>query len=188
LRFKFVSGGVMKTFIFFITLIFSDLVYGQVFEPPVIIDPPNPQAGEMVRVGWFVESFPPCLLLPRENSIGETHSLVFDDNDITLDVLTSNLIICNPLPVSPAPREYYNLGILPAGEYTLNANYIGVGETPPDLIPPFPLPDFYVPQAYGLPVNFVVQGAPQTVNTLSWQGLLFLSTLFLLSFFILRKN
>lgn len=155
---------------------------GIIWEPPVIIDPPNPQVGDMIRVGLFEKYYPPCLGIPQENSIGETHSLVFDDNNITIEVLATTGPLCNPIPFEPAPRIFYDLGVLGEGEYVVNTNYIEVSGFTPDLIPPFPLPAFFVHEAYGSPINFIVRGAPKIVNSLTWVGMLLLIFLFLLLF------
>lgn len=160
------------------------------FPPPVIIDPPNPQEGQMVRVGIFVEYYPPCLILPRENSVGETNLLTIDGNDIQIEVLADSFPLCNPIPFDPAPREYYDLGVFQEGEYTVDVNYIAVFGIPTQDIPPFPLPDFFVSDDFASPVTFTVKGVmeAEAVNLLTWQGLLFFSSLFLLSFFIFRRK
>lgn len=149
------------------------------FPPPVVIEPPNPQAGEMVRVGIFVEYYPPCLILPRENSLGETNLLTIDGNDIQIEVLADSFPLCNPIPFDPAPREYYDLGVFQEGEYTVDVNYIAVGDLPPQDIPPFPLPDFFVSDDFGSPVTFTVRGAPQAVDAMSLPSIFILALLFL---------
>jgi len=169
-------------------LIFSGLVNGQTFEPPLIIDPPNPQVGDMVRVGIFEMFFPPCLDIPQENSIGETHSLMVDQGNIELNVLAITDPQCNPIPFNPAPREYYELGVLDAGEYILDVNYIQVSGFQTADIPPFPLPDFFFSASFGSPVSFNVRGAPQVVSALSWLGLFILVSLFIFSLFVFRRS
>jgi hypothetical protein len=159
-----------------------------VWEPPVIIDPPNPQAGDIVRVGLYEMFYPPCLGIPQENSIGETHSVRTEANTITIDVLATTGPICNPIPISPAPRKYYVLGPFPEGEYQLNTNFIEVSGFPPDLIPPFPLPDFFVPHPYGPTISFIVRGQPEPVPALSLPAVLFLlGGVFLYSLIALRR-
>ncbi|MCF6263588.1 MAG: hypothetical protein L3J24_08410, partial [Xanthomonadales bacterium] len=111
----------MKRFILLFLLMFAaNSVHAQlVFEPPVIIDPPNPQVGDAIRVGLFTTFYPPCLLLPWKNQNGDTHLFEFENNHIDLTVVAFTIPLCNPFPVSPAPREYYDLGVLPEGDYTI---------------------------------------------------------------------
>lgn len=177
----------MKKLLILITLIFANNAHTG-FEPPVIIDPPNPKEGDIIRVGIFEEFYPPCLLLPRENSIGETHSFDFNNNTITLNVLAESLNLCNPIPFTPAPREYYSLGNLESGEYTIttidyNTNGFAISD-----IPPFPLPDFWPSGQFGSTISFTVMGNPQVVEPLSSGGLLITASLFLLTLHIYRKN
>ncbi len=175
----------MKRFLLVVFLVNVTLARAG-FEPPVIIDPPNPREGDMVRVGIFVEYYPPCLILPRENSIGETNLLTIENNNIRIDVLADSSPLCNPIPFDPAPREYYDLGIFQAGEYTVDVNYIAVADIPPEDIPPFPLPDFFVADDFGNPVTFNVRGTPQAVNTLSWPALLILMAAFIFLIYFRR--
>jgi hypothetical protein len=53
------------------------LAQGAGFEPPVIIDPPNPMIGDTIRVGLFKTHYYPCLILPQQNLDGETHMFDF---------------------------------------------------------------------------------------------------------------
>lgn len=180
----------MRTTFLAILLILATESFGgdPEWEPPVIIDPPNPQAGDVVRVGLYEMFYPPCLGIPQENSIGETHSVVTEENLITIDVLATTGPICNPIPISPAPRKYYELGSFPEGEYQLNTNFIEVSGFPPELIPPFPLPDFFVPHAYGPVISFMVRGQPEPVPALSLPVvLILLGGVFIYSLIALRR-
>ncbi len=147
----------------------------------MVIDPPNPQVGDRVRVGLFEKYYPPCLDIPQENSIGETHNLASDGNNITLKVLATTGPLCNPIPFNPAPRVFYDLGVLGEGEYIINTNYIQTSGFTQDQIPPFPLPDYFFSEAFGEPVSFTVRGLPQQVSTLSWKNILLLILLMMVS-------
>lgn len=48
-------------------------------------------------------------------------NLLFEQNNNHIDftVVATGIPICNPLPVSPAPREFYELGQLQEGNYTM---------------------------------------------------------------------
>jgi len=142
------------------------------FEPPVIISPANPVAGQPVFAAVFKETFPPCLIIPQENVIGETHSLIVEDTVLNLNILAFPNPICVPVPASPAPRELYPLGVLAAGHYTLHTDYITAGD--PQSTPPFPLPDSFPEAPYGPPVHFTVLNAPRSVDNLAWPGLILL--------------
>ncbi len=121
-----------------------------IFEPPVIIDPPHPQVGDTIRIGVFELFYPPCLVLPFENIEGDTHIFEFDNNDIDLTVVTDRPPgICNPLPVSPAPREYYELGVLEEGDYSLQVFWVRSIITLPAQSPVFLTP-------FGSEFNFSV--------------------------------
>lgn len=149
----------------------------QVWEAPVIIDPPNPMVGDTIRVGVFHTFYPPCLVLPGTNQDGLTHLFEVSNNNIELYVVDDSLItICIPFPVTPAPREYYELGILEEGIYTLNT-FI-VDETTPLPIPPPPP----FPSSFGSTITFEV-ATPKIINTNNKIGLLILSILFLVIYF-----
>lgn len=162
--------------IFLLQLFFSPNGFGQGdFEPPVIIDPPNPREGDIIRVGVFKERFPPCLVLPVQNLDGETHIFDFDnslpefpENHIDLIVVAEGVPICVPFPVSPAPREYYDLGELTEGEYSLRTGVIGP-------ITQFPLPPNQQPLQYGGILVFNVLGGanePVAVSVMSIEFIL----------------
>ena len=169
----------MKGVLLFLLLVVIQKA-GAGFEPPVIIDPPYPQEGDLVRVGLFEEFYPPCLLMPRENSEGQSHSIDFDNYNITLNVLSESLNLCNPIPFTPAPREYYSLGNLEAGEYTITTiDYNTNGFVISD-IPPFPLPDFWPSGQFGPSINFTVSPKPQVVSFFSLPSLLIALTLILI--------
>lgn len=177
----------MKSLLLLIILVLSNHAQSG-FEPPVIIDPPNPQEGDMVRIGLFERFYPPCLLIPKENSIGETHSLEIYHNVVTVNVLTDTFPLCNPFPADPAPRVYYELGKLPEGEYIVDVNYIPIGLFSTADIPPFPLPPQFHSEDFGSPIQITISSGPKPVNSLSLIGLLILVILFLFTHFIYRKN
>lgn len=150
------------------------------FEPPVIIDPPNPLVGDTIRVGLFHTYHYPCLILPVQNLDGETHLFEFNnslpsypENHIDLIVVAESIPLCNPFPVTPAPREYYELGELPAGEYSLRTGLI----TP---ISYFPLPPDTQPLQYGSILTFRVS-EPLAINTMSDIALVFLILLIVIT-------
>jgi|GEM_PF-2197217 len=169
----------------FLLLCLNGLANAQ-FEPPVIVDPPNPIAGEIINIGLFHTYYYPCLILPVQNLDGETHLFDFDnslptypDSHIDLIVVAESIPLCNPFPVTPAPREYYTLGQLPVGEYSLRTGLI----TP---ISQFPLPLDKQPIQYGEILTFTVSGAdPVSVNSYSFQSLILL-TILVLGFTILK--
>lgn len=158
------------------------------FEPPVIIDPPNPMVGETIRVGVFKTFFPPCLLLPWENLDGETHLFDFDnslpgfeENHIDLIVVALPQPLCVPIPVSPAPREFYEIGALEEGDYSLQTGWI-------DSSTSFPLPPNIIPFAYGEILTFSVT-KPIVIDTFSNKGLVLQTILILvLALFFLKKK
>ena len=167
----------MKKIILFLTLIAVYKLNAQNFEPYVIIDPPNPVEGDVIRVGLQEITISPCFEFPETNIQGLTHLFEFDNNNITLTAIPIFRInICTPVPVSPAPREYYELGTLPVGSYQLKT-LIG------DKLLPLPIPDQYLPYAwvYGPTINFEVQAQPQAVDSLN-KTWLFILTLILLTF------
>ncbi|MCF6299726.1 MAG: hypothetical protein L3J52_01170 [Proteobacteria bacterium] len=135
----------------------------QTFEPPVIIDPPNPVVGDTIRVGLFTTFFPPCLILPQQNQQGDTHLFEFDNNHINFTVVALTTPLCNPFPVSPAPREFYELGQLPEGIYTMQV--YGVDNITPLPVPITDPPTFF-PYTFGGLVSFsVIQ--PKPIDSLS---------------------
>jgi len=177
-----------RTILLLWLFLFLTTTTAQEFEPPVIIDPPHPQIGDIVRVGLFTTFFPPCLILPRENQQGQTHLFDFDtdlpeygENHIDLIVIASNLPLCNSFPVTPAPREFYELGILEEGEYTLRTGLVGE-------LTPLPLPPNVTPFAYGEVITFSVT-RPLVIDSISNYGLMLLTILFLvLTLFFLNKK
>ncbi len=176
-----------KIYLIFLLVIISNLSKAD-FEPPVIIDPPNPKVGDVIRVGLFVEFYPPCMLLPRENSVGETHLFELNSNDITLNVIYEGLLLCNPIPFEPAPRYYYELGTLEAGEYSLTTISQEVGGFIPEDLPPLPIPNILAVQ-YGPTLNFTVYQVPHPVDLLTFDRLLIIILLILFSTTLFyRKN
>ena len=151
-------------------------IFAQVqFEPPVIIEPPNPMVGDVIRIGLFTTFYPSCLILPEQNQQGDTHLFEFDNNHIDFTVVALTIPICNPFPVTPAPREFYELGQLQEGTYTMQV--YGVDNVTPRPAPITDPPAFF-PYTYGGLMTFsVVQAKP--IDSLSKLGL------FLLIFFIL---
>lgn len=153
----------------------------QTFEPPVIIDPPNPMVGDTIRVGLFTTFYPPCLILPQQNQQGDTHLFEFNNNAIDFYVVALTTPLCNPFPVSPAPREYYELGQLPEGTYTMQV--YGVDNITPLPVPITNPPTFF-PYTYGGLVTFSVVN-PISIDSLSSNGLyLLVISLFILTIFL----
>ena len=173
----------MKRTIFLLWLfLFVTTTTAQIWEPPVIIDPPNPQVGDVIRVGVFEDFFPPCLILPGQNLDGLTHLFEFENNNVDLFVVNSlTPPICNPFPVNPAPREYYELGVLDEGIYSLNTFIVGVAT-------PLPIPEGSpFPSNFGLEVMFQVT-SPKVINSFTNTGLLILISITLLISFIFYKK
>ena len=167
--------------IMFLLLLYMINSTAQEFEPPVIIDPPNPQVGDTIRIGLFTTFFPPCLILPWENEQGDTHIFEQSDNHIDLTVVTLTQPLCNPLPVSPAPREFYELGILEEGDYTIQTFWV-------DPVTPIPVPPNLISVPYGNVISFAV-AKPLVIDTFSSKGLVLLTILFLaLTLFFLNKK
>jgi len=159
----------------------------QTFEPPVIIDPPNPMVGDTIRVGLFETFHFPCLILPMDNLDGETHLFDFDnsipnfpENHIDLIVVTLDIPICVPFPVTPAPREFYELGTLAEGDYSLRTGLIGP-------VSQFPLPPGILPFQYGEILTFSV-ASPQPISSTSTFSLIALFILILIVTFLLHKK
>lgn len=150
------------------------------FEPPVIIDPPNPVVGDVIRVGLFTTFFPPCLILPQENQQGDTHLFEPENNHIDLTVVFRNIPICNPFPVSPAPREFYELGQLEEGTYTIQPFIVS------EFIP-LPVPPYITPAIYGSEINFSVT-THLAIDSISNFGLIPLIILFLILALFFTKN
>ncbi len=190
IRTHFRDMQMRNSWIFSLPLIFfSSIVLSQGdFEPPVIIEPPNPTVGDNIRVGVFKERFPPCLVLPVQNLDGETHIFDFDstlpefpENHIDLIVVAESVPICVPFPVSPAPREFYDLGQLPEGEYSLRTGVIGP-------ITQFPLPPDQQPLQFGEILVFNVQSGavePVAVSVMS-VGFMLVNVLMILIFVYLK--
>ncbi|MCB1586073.1 MAG: hypothetical protein KDI52_07320 [Xanthomonadales bacterium] len=165
----------MKKIIFTVCILHSIYLSAQIWEPPVVIDPPNPMVGDTIRVGLFHTFYPPCLTLPAENFQGLTHLFEYNGNDIRLTAVndTFNIPICNPFPISPAPRAWYELGKLSEGGYTLETWIVGVTTPlPPPTSGSFPL-------LYGPILTFEVN-APPIIDTTSRLGLLLLVSFILL--------
>ena len=158
----------------------------QTFEPPVIIDPPNPQVGDIIRVGLFEMFFPPCLILPEQNFQGLSHLFEQSGNDIRLTAVNEFVpVICNPFPVTPAPREYYELGVLEEGIYSLETWVI-------DPFTPMPVPETdpptFFPLVYGETITFRVTAQPKIINTFNNIGILILILTFMLISFIFHQK
>ena len=176
---------IFMKFILFISLLLGNslLANAQQFEPPVIIHPPHPMVGDTIRIGIYTEFYPPCILLPRQNHLGQTHLFETNGNHFDLTVVADALPICNPLPFF-APREYYELGQLPEGDYSIQV--YAVGElTPLPVPPPDPFP--YPVYAFGSPVNFSVT-KPVIISSTSELGLGILVFLFLTLFFSIKRG
>ncbi len=157
----------------------------QTFEPPVIIDPPNPMVGDTIRVGLFTTFYPPCLILPWQNQQGDTHLFEFNNNQIDFYVVALTTPLCNPFPVSPAPREFYELGQLPEGNYSMQT--YGIGPFTP-LPVPITDPPTYFPYTYGGLLTFAVT-APKVVDSSSKTSLFILiSSFFFLTLFLLKRQ
>ena len=171
----------MKYLIFIVFLINTQFLNAQTFEPPVIIDPPHPMVGDTIRVGVYKEFYPPCLLLPWQNQQGKTHLFEYYNNLIQLTVVAENSPICNPLPIIVL-REYYDLGSLPEGEYSLSTFVVG------KLTPlPLPEPNIYPVLTYGEQIIFKVT-RPEVINILSKFSILILTMLlFFSTFFVYKK-
>ena len=183
---KFVT--IMKRTVFLLWLFVSvTTTTAQVFEPPVIIDPPNPLVGDNIRVGLFEMFFPPCLILPEQNFQGLSHLFERSGNDIRLTAVNEFVpVICNPFPVTPAPREYYELGVLEEGVYSLETWVI-------DPFTPMPVPETdpptFFPLVYGETITFRVTAPPRIINTFSNIGILILILIFMMmSFTFYQKN
>ena len=179
---------IMKRTIFLLWLfLFVTATNAQVFEPPVIIDPPNPQVGDVIRVGLFEMFFPPCLILPEQNFQGLSHLFEQSGNDIRLTAVNEFVpVICNPFPVTPAPREYYELGVLEEGIYSLETWVI-------DPFTPMPVPETdpptFFPLVYGETITFRVTAPPKIINTFNNIGVLILVLIFMMmSFIFYQKN
>jgi len=177
----------MKKLILILLLIFKTIfVYAQLFEPPVIVDPAHPMVGDTIRIGLFKTFHYPCLILPMENLDGETHLFDFDnslpnfpENHIDLIVVSLDTPICMPFPVTPAPREYYELGELAEGDYSLRTGIIGP-------VSHFPLPPNTIPFQYGEILTFSVT-SPQIIDATSHYGLILLS-IFILTLLFFKKE
>jgi hypothetical protein len=165
---------IISIFVLLISVFQANSIIAQPFEPPVIIDPPHPMVGDTIRVGVFEEFYPPCLILPGQNQDGLTHLFEFEDNNIELFVVNSlTPPICNPFPVTPAPREYYELGVLDEGIYSLNTFIVGVATTLPILDgSPFP-------SNFGQQVIFQVS-TPKVIDTFTNLGTLILTLIILM--------
>jgi len=172
----------MKKLIIILILISkTTFVLAQTFEPPVIIDPPNPRVGDVIRVGLFTTFFPPCLILPWENEQGDTHVFEQNSNHIDLTVVTLTQPLCNPIPVSPAPREYYELGVLEEGNYTIQTFWV-------DPVTPVPVPPNFISVPYDNLISFSVT-KPLVIDTFSSKGLIILTILVLtLTLFFFKKE
>ena len=152
----------------------------QEFEPPVIIDPPSPKVGDTIRIGLYTEFFPPCLLLPEKNLQGETHLFESNDNHYDLTVVTNFVPICNPLPIF-APREFYELGQLEEGDYSIQTFWV-------DPFTPLPVPGNLSSTPYGRLINFSVT-KPIVIDSTSQYGLVLLIILILIfTLYSLRKG
>jgi len=165
----------MKKIIFAVYFLISIQSHAQLFEPPVIILPTHPMVGDTIQVGVAHTFHPPCLTLPAENFQGLTHLFEYNGNDIRLTAVndTFNIPICNPFPISPAPRAWYELGKLSEGGYTLETWIVGVTTPlPPPTSGSFPL-------LYGPILTFEVN-APPIIDTTSRLGLLLLVSFILL--------
>jgi len=175
----------MKKIILFIAFIATFSLNAQTFEPYVIIDPPNPVEGDVIRVGLFEFFIYPCYDFPAFNEQGLSHLFEFNDSNIILTAIPKFIVdTCIPAPVTPAPREYYELGTLSAGTYHLKTQ---IGSE----FLPMPIPDEYLPLlfVYGPTISFEVLGQPQVVDSLNtlW---LFILIVVLLSFtwYFLKKQ
>jgi len=169
----------MKKLIIVLILIFkTTFVLAQTFEPPVIIDPPNPMVGDTIRIGLITEFFPPCLLLPENNLQGDSFLFESNGNHFDLTVVTNFLPICNPLPFSP--REYYELGQLVEGNYSIQTYWI-------DPFTALPVPNGSISTMYGNLVNFSVS-KPKVIDSTSNFGLIILSILILISLIFNKKR
>jgi hypothetical protein len=124
--------------------------------------------------------------LPWQNQQGDTHLFEFISNHIDFTVVANNAPICNPFPVSPAPREFYELGQLQEGTYTIQT--YGIGPFTP-LPVPTTVPPTYFPYTYGGLLTFSVT-APKRVDSTSKISLLLLiiSIIFLTLFLYKRKR
>ena len=152
----------------------------------MIIDPPNPVEGDVIRVGLQEITISPCFEFPEINGQGLSHLFNFDGNYITLTAIPIfQITICTPIPVTPAPREYYNLGELPVGTYNLRTQI-----SDPTL--PLPVPEEFIPFLfiYGPDITFEVKAKPRVIDTLGnkWLVIYILILLFLSWNFIAHKK
>jgi len=171
----------MQKILLLIALITSSIsLHAQGFEPYVIIDPPNPIAGDTISMGVAHTFHPGCLDLPGTNVDGLTHLYQFDNNDIELFVVNGPLIpICFPFPIIPAFREWYELGVLAEGEYTLKTLIIGESVS----LPILPGTNVF-PSQYGPVLTFAVSASPIAIPSTNIIGLFVLIfALILLSMF-----
>ena len=173
----------MKYLIFIVFLINTQFLNAQTFEPPVIIDPPHPMVGDTIRVGIYKEFYPPCLLLPRQNLQGQTHLFEYNGNHIDLTIVAVDVPLCMPNPFI-VEREYYELGELAEGVYSIQVYAVG-DLTPLPVPPPNPFPYPVIP--FGTTFNFDVL-KPITINTVSNNSLIIMVLLFLTLFFYQKKR
>jgi len=161
----------MKNIIILIALItFVISSKAQGFEPFVIIDPPNPMVGDIIQMGVAHTLHPGCLDLPGTNVDGLTHLYEFDNNDIELFVVNGPLIpICFPFPIIPAFREWYELGVLVEGNYTLKTLVIGESVS----LPILPGANVF-PSQYGPMIAFAVSAPPLVIPSNNLVGLIIL--------------
>lgn len=174
----------MKKQIIILLLIFKiSFVSAQTFEPSVIIEPTYPMVGDIIRVGVAHTLHPPCLTLPANNFQGLSHLFEYDGNNITLTAINDSFLIpiCNPFPISPAIRAWYELGELSEGTYTLKT-WIS------DPTLPLPVPSIYDPLVYGPILSFGVT-TPISVDSLSigWK-LVYILLLIIITYFIKKRK
>lgn len=172
----------MKYFIFLVFLVNTHFLNAQTFEPPVIIDPPHPMVGDTIRIGIYTEYYPPCLRLPWQNYLGQTHLFETNGNHFDLTVVAWELPICNPLPFI-VMREYYELGKLSEGMYSIQVYEVG-DATP--LPAPRNDPENFPFIPFGGTVDFAVT-KPKVINTFSKISTTLLVLLLLLTSFFYKN-
>ena len=176
----------MKNIIILIALItFVISSKAQGFEPFVIIDPPNPMVGDTIQIGVAHTLHPGCLSLPSTNSQGLTHLFQYFGNDIRLIAVndTFNPPICFPFPIIPALREYYEVGQLLEGVYTLETLISGSVTSLP-----IPEPPYNLAYPYGPTLTFEVKAAAVAIDTLSASWLVLYGFLLLLTTYLITKK
>ncbi len=172
----------MKKLIFILSLFFLESSFAG-FPPMTDIMPDEVRTGQEVFIGYDPLQDPCLEALP--NFEGLTEYIEINGNNIEITISGLGVSPCLDIGVENPPYQYYSLGVLPEGEYTVQMYWA-------DTSTPLPVPPNLNRLPLGELLSFSVLPPPSTQAVPSFSFfatiILALGIIMIASFKSLRKN